>query len=97
MENNRSAALAYDVALLYGLSMRTAHKMPKYLTTAQVAEMLGYDGSTITRWAKSGKLPAVLQVAGSGVLLFDPDAVAKRRAELAASQRRKPGRARRTA
>lgn len=48
------------------------------ITTAEVAERLGCDTSTVSRWVTRGLLIPVARVGGGGgggAMLFDPDAV----------------------
>ena len=42
---------------------------PDYITTAQAADMLGVDRSTLTRWVQGGKIRAAVKLP-SGAYLF---------------------------
>lgn len=45
------------------------HNTTELLSTAEAAELLQRDRSTVTRWVQSGRLTAALRTPG-GVLLF---------------------------
>jgi excisionase family DNA binding protein len=50
--------------------------------TAEAAEILGIDRATVTRWAESGKLPALRKLPGkNGVYLFSSEVVRRKAAE----------------
>lgn len=46
------------------------------LSTAQVAELLGYSVKTVQRKAAAGELPGAVKLPGrTGVFIFDPDKI----------------------
>lgn len=58
--------------------------MDEYLTTAQVAESVGIDPSTISRWVKEGRIAPAHRLPGrTGAMLWKPGIVDDLRAELA--------------
>lgn len=49
---------------------------PELINTAQAAQMLGVDRSTLTRWVSAGKIKPHIVVPGyRGPLLFDPKTI----------------------
>lgn len=59
--------------------------MPDPIGTAEAAQRLGVDVSTISRWVASGRLTPLFRLpAKTGAMLFDPrevDRVARQRAK----------------
>lgn len=47
------------------------HTTTELLSTAEAAELLGKNRSTITRWVKSGRLKPVHTVTPGNIYLFD--------------------------
>lgn len=56
----------------------------RLITTAQAAERLGIERSTLSRWVTAGRIAPAMQLPGAtGAMLFDPGAVARLAAKLA--------------
>lgn len=57
------------------------------LTSAEAADQLGIERSTLSRWAQIGKIEVAHRLPGkTGVMFFDPAEVDRVAAELAADQ-----------
>lgn len=64
--------------------------MAKLLSTAEAAEVIGVERSTLTRWVQLGRMTEAHKVEGAnGIRLFDEDEVERVRKEYAAERAEK--------
>jgi predicted site-specific integrase-resolvase len=71
---------------VYLRKMTPMQTTPVLLPTAEAAQIIGVDASTLSRWVASGRISVALKINGkTGPMLFTPAEVERVRAEYAAS------------